>query len=377
MARDIQKRLSQLRSRRAGTDRLTRLGYDSQLELLSKSIQLEESWQKRAQKPYTRYALGAMQEVGPEYTRISLETAERVGKQLESRLSAAGFVVEFRLQGSVPLNTHIRGVSDVDLLNLDKDFLTYATAGARSRAGLYGNPSTRTSIEVLKVLRSKSEQILKDAFPAATVDTSGGKAINVSGGSLARPVDVIPSHWHDTMDYQASYDETDRAVTILNKKVPETIGNLPFVHIKRINGQDSLAFGGLKKAIRLCKNVKNDAEEEGKSIGLSSYDIAGVMYHADLGGLRAGLVYELAILVETQRYLDWLYHNPSEAQKLIVPDGTRRVFDTADRLSGLLTLSSELDDLLKEVAKEQGNLTFEPILPDARKILANVYIPAA
>ncbi|HVZ19089.1 MAG TPA: hypothetical protein VG897_18370, partial [Terriglobales bacterium] len=87
--------------------------------------------------------------------------------------------------------------------------------------------------------------------------------------------------------------------------------------------------------------------------------------------------YELAILVETQRHLDWLYHNRSEAQKLVVPDGSRRIFDTADRLSGLLTLSSEIDDLLKEVAREQGNLSFEPSLQMAREILANGYVPAA
>jgi len=375
MARDIQKRLVQLRSRRIGTDRLSHLTYDSQVDVLRKSIQLEESWQKRSQKPYTRYALGSMQEVGPEYTRISLETAERVGKQLESKLTAAGFAIEFRLQGSVPLNTHIRGVSDVDLLTLDKYFLTYATGGTRSRGGFY-NSTPKTSLGVLSALRSKSESVLKDAYPTATVDTSGGKAVNISGGSLARPVDVIPSHWNDTIEYQASSNETERGVTILNKKVPETIDNLPFKHIREIDGQDTLAFGGLKKAIRLCKNVKNDAEEEGGSIGLSSYDIAAVMYHADLGGLRSGLVQDLAILVETQRYLDWLYNNRAEAQKLVVPDGSRQIFDTADRLSGLVTLSCEMDDLLKEVAKEQGHFPSEPTNQMARDCLSKVYIPA-
>lgn len=377
MARNIQNRLAQLQKRRAGTDRLSRLGYDSQIDLLVKSSKLEESWQKRAQKPYTRYALGSMQEVGPDYTRISLETADRVGKQLATRLTGAGFSVEFRLQGSVPLNTHIRGVSDVDLLNLDISFFTYATGGARNLGGHYRNPTSRTSVQVLTELRAQSEKELKAAFPATTLDTSGGKAIKISGGSLARPVDVIPSHWNDNVRYQSSADEADRGVTILNKKIPEAIENLPFKHIAQINLQDILAFGALKKAIRLCKNVKNDAEEEGRSIELSSYDIAAIMYHANLSGLRTGLTHELAILAETQRHLDWLYHNPQEAQKLIVPDGSRSIFDTAARSRGLLALSSELDDLLKEVAKEQAIFTADPTFHSARETLANVYIPSA
>ena len=111
MARDINKRIQQLRTRRSGMDRLGRLSQDAQLDVLAKSL-TEENWLKRAgSQPNTRYALGSMQEVTPEYTRISIETAERVGRQLDIALKSAGFSVDFRLQGSVPLNVHIRGVA--------------------------------------------------------------------------------------------------------------------------------------------------------------------------------------------------------------------------------------------------------------------------
>ncbi|CAH2403644.1 hypothetical protein [Mesorhizobium ventifaucium] len=95
MATDIEKRLKQLSTRRRGIDRLGRLSTAAQTDILQKSF-LNESWQKRAPaQPNTRYALGAMQEVGPDYTRISIETAERVGKQLKEKLEAAGWSVEF------------------------------------------------------------------------------------------------------------------------------------------------------------------------------------------------------------------------------------------------------------------------------------------
>ena len=94
----------------------------ARFDAVAKSVE-DESYQKRApDAPYTQYALGAMQEVGPEYTRISIEEAERVGKQLKSGLTAMGLTVDFRLQGSVPANIHIRGVSDVDLLTIDDAF---------------------------------------------------------------------------------------------------------------------------------------------------------------------------------------------------------------------------------------------------------------
>jgi hypothetical protein len=354
MARDVNKRIQQLRTRRSGIDRLGRLSQDAQLDVLAKSL-TEENWLKRAgSQPNTRYALGSMQEVTPEYTRISIETAERVGRQLDIALKNAGFSVDFRLQGSVPLNVHIRGVSDVDLLSLDTGFFVYATAGLRSQLGYYsGSASTRTSLGVLSILRTEAEKILKEKFPAATVDVSGGKAINISGGSLARPVDVVSSHWNDTVEYQSSGQEHDRGVKIFDKKVPQTIDNLPFLHIKRVGDRCDAAGGGLRKAIRLCKNVKSDAESEGTQISLPSFDIASTMYHADMKAFALGSVYELRILSETQRHLDYLACNHEYAKTLLVPDGTRAIFDTNAKLAGLNQLSIEMDDLAKEVAKEQ------------------------
>lgn len=95
----------------------------------------------------------------------------------------------------------------------------------------YTSPSTRTSLSVLLALRGGAERLLENAYPAVKVDCSGGKCIALSGGSLALPVDVVPAHWEDTAAYQASGQEQDRGVTILDKKVPKTIDNLPFLHI--------------------------------------------------------------------------------------------------------------------------------------------------
>ena len=118
MARNISNRLQGLRVRRSGMDRLDRVAMESMASVVAKS-RLNEAWQARAKdQPYTRYAIGAMEAVDADYTRISLETARRIGNQLLTALRE-DFSIDFRLQGSVPLDVHIRGVSDVDLLNLD------------------------------------------------------------------------------------------------------------------------------------------------------------------------------------------------------------------------------------------------------------------
>lgn len=183
----------------------------------------------------------------------------------------------------------------------------------------------------------------------ATVDKTGAKAVKVSGGSLQRSVDVVPAHWYDTKEYQASGRRADRAVTIYNKKTGETIDNLPFLHIERVGSRCDGIDGGLRKAIRLCKSVKADSD---RNIQLSSYDIAAIMYHADMSALRLGRYSDLAVLAETQRHLDALYRDSAAASRLWVPDGSRVIFDAAEKRDWLLLLSAEMDDLLRNVYQE-------------------------
>lgn len=367
----IEQRLARLRDRRVGSDRSGRVPLDQQIQILRKRLEQESYEQRQGGRPYTRYTLGAMAEVDADYTRISVESAGRVGNQLATRLPREGIAVEFRLQGSVPLNVHIRGVSDVDLLVIGTRSLYYSPHGAGAIRGEYA-PNPSAPLSLLSSIRSTSEGALKDAYPAADVDIKPPKAIKISGGSLARPVDVVPAVWNDTYEYQRTRLEVERGVCIYHKTEHRAIENLPFLHIARVSARDDQTLGGLRKAIRLCKNVKADAEEDGRTIGLCSYDIAGLLYHADPAALRAGVVRELAVLAEVQRHLDWCYQNPRESQALVTPDGSRKILDTKDRVDGLLTLSVQVDELAKQVAREHSlelRLVEQIGLYDARRVL--------
>ena len=354
MARDIDKRLKSLRERRMGTDRIADLAVESATQVIAKSL-TQESYAKRVPvQKHTQYALGAMQAVDPDYTRISLEEADRVKDQLKRGLDRKSISTEFRIQGSVACDIHIRGVSDVDLLVLDGRYIHYELNGQKALLGGYASPVTFNTLQALIQLRSESESILDAAFPAAKVEKGGAKAIKISGGSLRRPVDVVPSNWFDTVAYQRSSAEVDRGVHILNKHVPERVLNTPFKHIQQINDRDQRSIGGLKKAIRLCKNVKADAESDGTKIELSSYDIASALWHADMAALTVGIANELAILAEATRFLDDLARRLNYACTLRVPDESRFVFDSEAKIEGLRLLSLEMDDLSERVAREQS-----------------------
>ncbi|WP_460140491.1 hypothetical protein [Pseudomonas sp. S2_E01] len=373
---DINQRLSRLRARRNGTDRFDHITQDAK-DFINNKSRTAEAWERRSKdKPSTTYALGAMQPVDADYTRISLETAERVRNQLSTRLQTIGIPTEYRLQGSVPLDVHIRGVSDVDLLTLRTDFFTFDPAGIVSTRGGY-NLSSRNSKEVLIELRAHSERQLRLAFPAVNIDSSGGKAIKLTGGSLPRPVDIISSHWFNTTAYQSSNTEHDRAVTIYDKAADITIDNWPFTHIKLVKDLCDTTGGGLRKAIRLCKSVKADIEEDGRKVNLSSFDITACMYHADMQQFRNGVAYELTILAEAQRFLDILWQDKAFARTLRVPDKSRLIFDDEKKFEGLLALSAAMDELLIQVAKENSFLLVlkeKPGHAESRNVLTSIYV---
>ncbi|MEA9739788.1 hypothetical protein [Xanthomonas campestris] len=348
----IDKRLNALKSRRSGLDR-SLYSFDS-AAALNEAVESSEAYQKRApSKPYTRYTLGAMQEVGDKYNRVSRGESERVTAQLKSRLGEKGLYPDFRIQGSVPANIHIRGASDVDLLVLEGRFLRYDGCGQRAASGHYHLPYMGSAAETLLELRNSIEHALDIAYPSAKVDRKGDKSVKLSGGSLRRDVDIVPSSWYESFDYQRTMDEKYRGVHILKKSTKEMTLNYPFLHIQKLGERDVETWGNLKKAIRLTKNLKADAKEDGQIIQLSSFDIASLMWHIDIENLRRGIAQELNVLAVVSNWLNYLSSNQAYARTLDAPDGTRKILDSHGKFEALALLSDEANELASRVAREQ------------------------
>jgi hypothetical protein len=354
MATDISSRLSKLRTRRQGIHAAT----------------IVESYEKRASEAATKYALGAMQEVDKRYTDNSIAEGSRVKNQLEKGLTG-DIQHAFDYQGSVPLNVHIKGVSDIDLLVLRTDFITFDPLGNKARLGHYSDWGGPSAASALGTLRAKSENILREAFPEAKVDTMGSKAISLSGGSLRRKVDVVPSHWHETPDYQISGQKKDRGVSVLIKDKQKTFLNLPFLHMHAIDEKDRASNGGAKKVIRLLKNLRADSDFS-SGIDLNSYEIAGLVWHFRTIDLTVYPWNELALLWVTKLNLDNFVGNRQQTMQLMTPDNTRRILDTDPKFSALAILSLEVDQLVEKVVEELG---IEKTYAVMEKRMKEYYIP--
>ncbi len=366
MATDFKQRLQNLKQRRLGIDALAKSAALSDLRFADAASRTE-SYETRAKSDALKYGLGAMQEVDGRYTAICYEDGERVRAQLASGLAESAIRVTFDYQGSVPLNIHIRGTSDVDLLVLHDEFVTVDPSGPQAHTYSHTGKSV---IGEMGRLRSNCEQILPIRFPAATVNCGGSKSIRIEGGSLRRKIDVVPAHWHHTATYQASSRKHDREICILDTSVPTTIGNRPFMHMHCINAKDTLTKGGAKKVIRLLKNLSKDS---GRGITLSSYDIAALTWHFDDASLNRPWYLEVALIAETQDHLHRFLQNRPYCEALMVPDQSRKIIDSPVKFASLIGLSMEVDELAAQIAREldpMGIQTPQTI----RKRLSEAYV---
>jgi hypothetical protein len=353
--------------------RLRRLGIDRDPGLIFERGALTESYERRATGSATKYALGGMQEVTPRYTEISVEECERIANQLIGGLATESKTAEFRLQGSVPLNTHIRGVSDVDFLVLLGRYVTFDRTGGKANTYV---PIDVSMLAEVTSLRRSCERILKAKFPAVKVDASGSKSIRLSGGSLRREIDVVPSHWYDSKNYQDYGSEHYRGVSILDEEVPTLVDNYPFLHIKEITDKDLRCSGGAKMGIRLLKNIKNDSDQD---IKLSSYETAALVWHAVDSAILYRPGFEMTILAGLDLHLTALSSDYQGTSALRTPDGTRAIIDEPAKFLAMVKLSQEVTALSDAVLGEAPSLMRSALgLPRAssRKVLAEMHIPA-
>lgn len=301
---------------------------------------LNEVYRNISQSDSVKYVIGAMQPIDPEYTKNTYKQAERVKGQLENKLTNS---CEYKYQGSVTNDTHIKAKSDIDLLVLIDKFITL------EKPQVPKSPYKGDPLKDLMNLRKEAEDALEGAFPQADVDKFGSKSISIEGGSLTRKVDVVPSNWFNTNRYAETEKQYYRGVQILDKSVPTRLTNTPFLHNAWIECKDSNTNGGMRKACRLMKSLKYDSE----NIDLSSYDIVSIAFNIPDANLSHYRGKELLILSSCLDYCRELQSNSVLRESIEVPDKHRKIFcDGHATLLGLNQLTRELEQLTNDVLLE-------------------------
>lgn len=320
--------------------RLEKLGARRIDPALKTAKLLHESWRSVYQSDSVKYVIGAMQPIDPEYTSNTIAQGERVKNQLERRLAPS---CDYEYQGSTTNDTHIRAASDIDLLVITQKFYTLEFPQEPSMP--YAGDPTQDLLD----LRTGSVAALRDAFPEVSIDTSGGKSIVLTGGSLTRKVDVVPANWLNTNQYAADPNKIFRGVEILDANAKQRIRNTPFLHNAWIAHRDSETGGGLRKAARLMKSLKYDSE----AIELSSYDLVSLAYCMPTPSLSVPKGQELALLAGCLDFVRVLQTNQPYRDGLAVPDGHRKVFAAGHAtIKGLDQLANELTRLATDVLNE-------------------------
>ena len=85
---------------------------------------------------------------------------------------------------------------------------------------------TRPMVDIVAEIRTKSEEKLISRYYEAEVDCTNSKSISMEGGSLRRKVDIVPSCWYHTHEYQRTRLERDAGIKIYNKKEHSLLGKV-------------------------------------------------------------------------------------------------------------------------------------------------------
>ncbi len=313
-------------------------------DIITKAFSLNESFNKNEYGDSTTYALEAMEPINEAYTQNTYKACERVKNQLQPGLKEYGIDVDFRYQGSVPTNTHIKLYSDIDLLTIHQAFYSL------QRPQIPPIPYFGDPLEDLKNMRRKTYRILDTVFTACDIDDTSSKCITISGGSLNRKIDVIASNWYNALIYAETPLEVNRGIQILDRDNDLRIINFPFLHMHWINTKDDRVNGNEKRMIRLLKSLKADADSE---IKVSSYDIASLVYRMDDPLLTVNRWERLKLLQNTNIFLNKIISDATFRNSLDVANGTRKIFcsDGANVVE-VSKLQKELEDLIITIAGE-------------------------
>jgi hypothetical protein len=304
----------------------------------------------------------AMRGVEPAYTQASKDAGEAVKTHLRRVLAQA----EYKFQGSVMTNTHIKGYSDIDLLVISEKFYqpsrtdidkwltesylrnSLSLNEVRRLENENANFSTYqgNAIEDLKLLRVQSERELTAQY--SICDIRKPKCIKIKNLHYNREVDTVIANWYDDALSIAHDRGEERGVQIYNKDThSRENADFPFISIKKINERGVYTNGRIKRMIRLLKNIK---EESDLKIELSSFDINALCYDINPEIYRATSFLGLVPIVYNQLYK--IVNDQEHRDSIVSVDGREYIFRyKSDKIENLQKIMTEFGQLYSDTKK--------------------------
>lgn len=335
--------------------------------LFEKSFSDELGQLKSSGTEVLEYIKRSMNGVEARYTERTIEAGDKVKGHLKKNNSS----VDYRYQGSVMSNTHIKGHSDIDLIQLTSSFYSHEIAQNFSNRYfsepnmsfsqkqkllnvINGTPYSGNSNTDLRLLRLNAEVVLFSTYK--NVDIDKPKSIEVNPTEPNRIVDVVTASWYRTVDSEFNEDEILRGIQIYDKKKNESLAvDFPFLKISLINKKSKETGGRLKKMIRFTKTLKADSQQNLK--GFSSFDICSICYNIPIHEYFNLSYYQLVYVLHQE--FKKISANEVYRNSIKSIDGTEYIFyNKPEKIRLLRLLYQEIVDVYQDLLPNTTALRF-------------------
>lgn len=304
---------------------------------------LSESFEECGFHDCIRYCLECMEEIDVSYAYKAFYISRKIQERLQKGFEELNMKVDFRYQGAIQTETNITLYGDLELIVLVEEHENL--------------PWKR-----IKTLTTEIMHLLTRETVYQSVDNSDKTRIIVTTTKPTSIISVLPAIWLNNGEYMSTKREIDRGITEFNLSAKTMRRYLPFRNLARINSKDRKTNGGLKKLIRLLRNLQKDSPN---SILLSDYEIASILYVIPEKQLIYDEKHALALLGICSAQLHRIAKDQDYLEKLISPSEKELVFGKKPgKMEQIVLLKNELDMLiadLKAVLTAEGKNLYSEI----------------
>ncbi|MEP5611874.1 MAG: hypothetical protein ABJP45_06475 [Cyclobacteriaceae bacterium] len=278
-----------------------------------------------------RYTLESMLEIDVSYAYKVYNNSRRIHEIINRELTKRGIPVDYRYQGALKTFTNILLYGDVEIIVLKK------------------NPSDKPHLDV-KELGDILLEILSGDHNFKSVDFSDKTRIRVTAQKPTCEIDILPSVWVSTPDYDKTKNEIYRGIVeydFVNTKVKKY---LPFLNIARFNARNEHTGGVLKSLSRLLGTLKKDLEEP---IDLRDSEINSMMYAIPEEDLKVDQEHLLSLLPLVENHLNNLIVDDEFYKSLRSPSRMEKVFASQpEKKESLKKILESLRALIKDIKRD-------------------------
>lgn len=282
-----------------------------------------------------KYAMESMSEIDSAYAYKVYGVSRRIHELINRELLARNMRTDFRYQGALRVETHVRLYGEVDLLCILPENAPHQ--------------HVYTLGQLIREIATKQQTTFQSA------DYSDGVRIKLVTQKPDCRINVIPCSWISNPEYLERRNEIYRGIIEYNFKDKTRKKYLPFLNMGRVNNKDQETDGCYKMGVRLLRSLCVD-----ESINLTNYELCGLIYHIQNAKITVPKNRRLGLLPVVSHHIQEAL-NDDTFQNIPSPSERELVFGSkAGKKEAVTKLQKSLDGLIGDLNESlNGDLNQE------------------